>query len=431
VYGLFLGFPLWWVLGISAFVWPLFAIPMALWLVRQPAVRVPRGFAIWAAFLFWMTWSALRLSDSDTLIHFSYRASLYGAATIVLLYLFNMSRASLPASRVVVVLSVFWMFVVLGGFLGVVLPNASFTSPFERVVPARWANNEFVHDLVHPTFAQIQDVLGYDAPRPKAPFTYATNWGAAFGLLTPFVLLGWRMARTDRWRLLTAAVFVAALVPVVSSLDRGLWLSLGIGLVYAAIRFALAGRGRALRSVVVTIVAVLGIVYVTPLRGIVEERFAHPHSNNRRISLYQESVDLALRSPVLGYGSPQESTLGPNAPPVGTQGQFWQVLVSHGIPGAALFVAWFAFSFWRTRRARTDLELWCHTVVLVALVQAPFYDWLGAPLVVVMIAIALAARDARGEGDDARGAAARAASRGRRPEGRGRVTRRAPAGSTA
>jgi hypothetical protein len=400
MYALLLGFPLWWVLGISAFVWPMFALPMAFWLFRQPTIKVPRGFTIWAAFLFWMAWSAVRLDTSDKYVHFAYRASLYVAATIVLLYLFNMSRTSLPASRVVTVLAIFWMFVVVGGFLGVLLPNASFTSPFERVLPGRWANNEFVHDLVHPAFAQIQDVLGYEAPRPKAPFTYATNWGAAFGLLTPFVLLSWRYARTGVWRTITALMFVAALVPVVSSLDRGLWLSLGVGLVYAAVRFAMAGRGRALRSVVIVIVAVLGVVYLTPLRGLVEERFAHPHSNERRISLYQESIDLVLQSPFLGYGSPQESTINPNAPPVGTQGQFWQVLVSHGIPAALLFVAWFAYRFWRMRGARTDLELWCHTIVLIGLVQAPFYDWLGAPLVIVMIAIAIAARDANGVAND-------------------------------
>ena len=36
--------------------------------------------------------------------------------------------------------------------------------------------------------------------------------------------------------------------------------------------------------------------------------------------------------------------------------------------------------------------------IFIALVQAPFYDWLGAPLVIVMIAIALAAREARSPG---------------------------------
>ena len=45
--------------------------------------------------------------------------------------------------------------------------------------------NEFVHDLVHPALSQVQDILGYDEPLLKAPLTYATNWGAAFGVLTP------------------------------------------------------------------------------------------------------------------------------------------------------------------------------------------------------------------------------------------------------
>ena len=58
------------------------------------------------------------------------------------------------------------------------------------------------------------------------------------------------------------------------------------------------------------------------------DRFAHPHSNERRLGLYQESTDLVLTSPVLGFGTPVPSVNNPNAPPVGTQGQLWQVLVT-------------------------------------------------------------------------------------------------------
>jgi polysaccharide biosynthesis protein PslJ len=406
MYALFVGFPLWWILGISAFVWPLFAIPMAAWLFRQRSVLAPKGFAIWLAFLTWMLASATRLSGVDGVLHFGYRFSLYAAGTIVLLYVYNMSRSSLPASRIITVLAFFWIVVVVGGVLGVVLPNASFTSPFERVLPQRLIQNSFVHDLVHPAFAQIMDVLGYEAPRPKAPFTYATNWGAAFALLTPFVILGWRHAKTRTWKLVTAGSFLVALIPVVVSIDRGLWLGLGVGLLYAAGRFAFAGHGRALRTIIVVIVAILGIVLLSPLRTIVSERFAHPHSNERRLSLYQQSIEITLRSPWLGYGSPQQSSQNPNAPPVGTQGQIWQVLVSHGFPGVTLFLAWFVFRFWRMRHARSDIELWCHTVLLIALVQSPFYDWLGAPVVIIMIAIALGAREPERDAAEARAPAA-------------------------
>ena len=85
--------------------------------------------------------------------------------------------------------------------------------------------------------------------------------------------------------------------------------------------------------------------------------------------------------------------LNPNAPPVGTQGQLWEVLVSHGIPGAILFVWWFVFQFWRLRRTSPEVVLWSHTVILIALIQMPFYDSIGIPLAVIMIAIAVASRE--------------------------------------
>jgi hypothetical protein len=51
---LFLAFPLWWVLGLAAVIWVLLAIPMAVWLMLRRGVRVPKGFGIWLAFMFWM-----------------------------------------------------------------------------------------------------------------------------------------------------------------------------------------------------------------------------------------------------------------------------------------------------------------------------------------------------------------------------------------
>ena len=260
-------------------------------------------------------------------------------------------------------------------------------------MPQRLVGNEFVHDLVHPALSQVQDILGYDSPRPKAPFTYATNWGAAFGVLTPFVVLAWKQARRRGWKMLIAAVFVLGIVPVVSSLDRGLWLSLGIGMMYAAIRLAIAGNSRALRINLLLIVTVIAVVFLSPLKTLVSDRLAHPHSNERRLSLYQESTDRVMESPILGFGTPVPSIVNPNAPPVGTQGQLWEVLVSHGIPGAILFVWWFVFQFWRLRRTSPEVVLWSHTVILIALIQMPFYDSIGIPLAVIMIAIAVASRE--------------------------------------
>lgn len=57
----FLGLPVWWVLGlIDVIMVPIGAI-MALYLVRA-RIRVPRGFALWAVFLFFMGASIIELT---------------------------------------------------------------------------------------------------------------------------------------------------------------------------------------------------------------------------------------------------------------------------------------------------------------------------------------------------------------------------------
>lgn len=392
IYALFGGFPLWWILGLAGLVWPILAIPMAVWLFRQPRVLAPRGFTIWAAFLLWMLGSGTQLDSATRYIAFGYRASLYLSTTIVLLYVFNMSREALPTRTLISIMCVFWMVVVVGGFLGVLMPKLEFKSPVELVMPQGLASNEFVYDLVHPATSQIQHFLGYDQARPKAPFVYATNWGSAFGLLTPFVILSWTYAKTRRWKVVTAVMFVAAIVPVVNSLDRGLWLSIGVGLIYAAVRLAVAGQARALRAILILIPTLLGVIYLTPLRQLVDDRFAHPHSNEARLSLYQEAIQNVKESPLLGYGSPRPSE-DDNAPSVGTQGQFWLVLFSHGIPGVLLFVWWLLYQLWKFRAVSPPVAFWCHVLLVMAFVQLPFYGWLPAPLVVIAVAVAIAARE--------------------------------------
>jgi hypothetical protein len=339
-----------------------------------------------------MAGSIIMLDDADKYIRFGYMATLYVGATIVLLFVFNIPEEVLPTGKVIRILTLFWILVVGWGVLAVVFPTFEFTSPVEAILPQRLAGNEFVNELVHPALAQVHDFLGYESPRPKAPFTYATNWGAAYAFLAPFVILSWRATTSRRWKWLTAMVFLASMVPVIASLDRGLWLSLGVGLVYAALRLAMARSTRLMRNVLLLLTAVLMVVYLSPLRVLVTDRFANPHSNEGRLNLYGEAIDRIGESPLIGFGSPQPSRVNPNLPPVGTQGQFWQVLVSHGIPAVLLFLGWFLSQFWRLRSTKSDVGFWTHTLILIALIQVPFYDSLGMPLAIVMMAIGLANR---------------------------------------
>jgi O-antigen ligase len=282
--------------------------------------------------------------------------------------------------------------VALGGWLGIVSPSGSLPTLTEHLLPGSIAADPFVHELVHPSFAQVQNFLGYDLGRPKAPFAYTNDWGSNFGLLFPVFVLGWVGSR-NRFRRRVAPLFLlASLVPALYSLNRGMWLSIGVGLVYVAVGFAVRGRAGGAR-LLGTVVVVLGasLLLVAPLRSVVEDRLHTPHSNQGRELLYSQAIDLVERAPLIGHGAPQNVGGGHLLPDVGTQGQLWLVLVSQGLLGTIFFVTAIAGAAWRTRRGPT-VPFWCHVTLVVALVQLPFYDMLPVSLHVIALCAAVALR---------------------------------------
>ena len=73
--------------------------------------------------------------------------------------------------------------------MGVVVPNGSFTTPLEKLAPHKIATNTLFISLAHPTFAQVQDFLGFPVGRPTAPYDYTNTWGSAYALLLPFFFI--------------------------------------------------------------------------------------------------------------------------------------------------------------------------------------------------------------------------------------------------
>ncbi|GBC87514.1 hypothetical protein HRbin12_01524 [bacterium HR12] len=389
---MFLGFPIWWALGIGAFIWPILALPLTFSLLRRSALRIPRGFWLWLLFLLWVVGSASQLDEGIRGMTWGYRAVSYFAATILFLYLYNEPRDRLSDRRVLLTLLVFWVYVTLGGLLGVIAPRFEFESPLEHVLPGRLASNEFVHALVHPAAAQISTFLGYEAPRPKAPFEYTNDWGSAFALTTPLAIAAFPYVQRGGQRLAVLAMLLISIVPVVLSLNRGLLLSLGAALLYALVRTAANGRHRPALGIGFGLAIVVIFAIASPLRDVIEARFQTPHSNQRREALYVETLSGALRSPILGFGAPRPSEANPNMPSVGTQGQLWLVLYSQGIPGALFYVGWHLVGYLRTLRRSSWTGFWCNVVALIALLQLPYYGHIAAQLQVIMVALALGLR---------------------------------------
>lgn len=386
VRALFIAFPLWWVLGLGNLIWPLLAVPMALGLVVRGRVRAPRGFGVWLLFLFWMLVSGFAIDDVR-IVGWAFRATLYLAVTVLFLYVYNAPRQRLPVRTIALTMAAFWVVVVLGGYLGVLLPYGGFSTPVEKLLPAS-LDYPYVHELVHPKFAQISGVEQGYPPRTQAPFTYTNEWAANFAMLVPFVFIALALTRRGGFRLLLLLLLPLSLVPAFLSLNRGLLLSLAVGLSYAAVRSTLHGRVRALAAVVL----VVGIAVTVAPRLPERAEQSQGESDQTRLTLYTETIRRAAGSPLFGFGAPRPSE-DPTNPSAGTQGQLWMVLFSHGVPGLVFFMGWYLWAVWRSRATPSNTRLWTHVTMLIGTLLLPVYGMLPSGLAVFMVAAAVSWRE--------------------------------------
>ncbi|WP_374058837.1 O-antigen ligase family protein [Planomonospora sp. ID67723] len=390
----FVFYPLWWVLGLAPFAGLIFALPMVANLVRRGRVVVPRGFGIWLLFLLAMVVAGTQLDSVPRLVGLLFRLTAYGSATVIFVYVYNCSSRSLPVGRAVEFLVAFWIWVVIGGYLGVLFPEGSITTPMERLMPPSIAANELVGELIHPKFAEVQHPWGAAEPfvRPSAPFPYTNAWGSHYALLLPMVLLFMRIRGTVRQGVLLALLATASLVPAFATLNRGMLLAVGFALVYGALRYAAKGHVKGLVAVVGAMVVGAVVAYLTGVADGITSRTSVSGSNDDRVGIYLEAFLRTLESPVLGYGAPRPSaTIGVS---VGTQGQFWNIMFSFGFPALLLFTLFLAGLAWRTRTLPLDL-VWLHVVPVMAVFMMFYYGLDSTQLVVIFTAAALGLRHLR------------------------------------
>src|SRR5436190_2049178 len=417
---IYYGYPIWWVVGGAQLIFIAMAVPMAFALLRRP-VRVPRGFALWLLFLVWVAASVLVLwtnvpgtvpvHGASRLFIFTYRLLWYLALTIVLLYDGNLDEDALPGQSIARMLGFMFVVIVLGGLLSIIDPHLQFRSLTERVLPHRVSSNAFFHQIVHPRVAQVQSFLGFADARPSAPYYYTNAWGCNLSLCLPFFILAWRDRRAGWRRAVAPVVLLAALVPAIYSLNRGLWIGVIAMAVYVSMRFAVQGRVWAVRGLVGAVL-VGGLVFVaSPLHSLVQQRLHHGHSNARRTDLAGTTLrTTADSSPIIGFGNTRRvlgnfSSIAGGArpdcpfcaaPPLGTQGHLWLVVVSQGLVGAGLFLVFFVRRFAASLRDKSAYAVAGTAVLVAAAVELPFYDMLSDPLFTCMIAVALLWRSEAG-----------------------------------
>ncbi|WP_431711839.1 hypothetical protein [Glutamicibacter uratoxydans] len=399
----------------------LIAIPFARQLFKKK-VLVPRGFGWWILFLIWVAagvfllWAnapdAVPGGGPGRLLVFFYRCLWYASCTIALLWILNARKDQVSDSWIVRLLG--WMFVVTvgGGLLGMIAPRFEVTSLVEMILPSSIRSNSFISSLVHPAASSLTNFLGREEFRPMAPFSYANSWGSNLSMYLPFFVLGWIIGRRGWQRILGVLVLIAAVPPVVYSMNRGLWASLGVGalilVVYLILRVPRKQRLRLIASLSAALIIGAVGFSMSPLADSATERLDNAHSNERRAQLLTLSaVSAATGSPVAGFGTTRDvqgnfaSIAGGGSadcsacrvPPLGTQGHIWLVVFTQGVVGLVFFLAFFLHQGLAFLRARTHLQLLALSVLTFFALQMFIYDTLGTPLLTIMLAIGLAWRE--------------------------------------
>ncbi len=368
----FVGYGAGWVLGLGDLVWPLCALIMLGLLIRTRDVRVPTGFGMWLLFLGWMLASGVHVDSAGRMLGFGYRAALYAGATVIAVYAFNAAR-SVTLRHVCGVMVVFLAVMTVFGLAALAFPLLRIDTPLSYVVPGGLRSNQMVQEMVVRRLTQYNpDSWEQTVPRPSAPFLYTNTWGNVYSLVLPLALLYVTMVRRTRRAAAAAAVCALSVVPALLTLNRGMFVGLGVVALFVAVHGIRWGRaGRAVGLLAVVGVAAV-VTLLSPVGTRLRERVSTGSSTEDRLELYRSTVSVALESPLLGHGAPRPAEFS-WLPALGTQGQLWTVLFSHGLVAVMLFLAWFVRSLvpaWR-RGDRGAAVL--GGVVLATVVESLFY----------------------------------------------------------
>ena len=95
---LFLGFPLWWALGLGGMIHPVFAVIMGMQLLQRRRVRLPRGFGLWCLYIIWVIGSAIVLNQGQPLAYL-YRLMMYLSVTVFFVWIYNAPRTCFRRAR--------------------------------------------------------------------------------------------------------------------------------------------------------------------------------------------------------------------------------------------------------------------------------------------------------------------------------------------
>ncbi len=405
-----------WVLGIGDMVWPIAALAAVIALQGVRGLRMPPLGFVWLLFLVWIVASLAMVDTSGRMVGAIYRLIMIWAAGALGFYVYHARRA-LTTRAVLTSMTVFLACTTIGGYVAMAAPLLVFKTPMAYLLPDALLNNELVREMaIRRTTQWNPDTWVVQEPRPSAPFLYSNTWGNVYSFALPLALAHLRLewALRSRWRWIVLLVCLSSVVPAVATLNRGMFV--GLGIVAAWVGFQYLRVGKWLPVLTGLFVALLGFVawMLSPASDSLLARVETTNSTEDRFTLYVMTLAEVAKSPLFGYGAPRPSADG-WLPAMGTQGHFWTVVFSYGFVGLALFLGFFVWAFGKAINRFDLLGAILGGLMLATLIESLFYGLMTGMMVALPMAAMILRRD-RIEVDQHQPIPARA--------GRGRIERR-------
>lgn len=394
------GFPLWWITGTTVILAGILTIVMASYLVIGRSVPVLPGMAALGAFLLWVLACVSMIDSGDRLLGYLYRTTILIFVITAFVYTIR-SAGQLTRRRVISALTFVWFFTIACGLVAMAIPEVRLTTPVGLMLPDGIRSNSYVQDLFFPPMAEIQRPFGSPETfvRPAAPFPYANSWGVAIVLLSPIAVACFLQARLLLLRLAILVGFVAMIPPAIATGNRGMFGALALSGAYVVVRMAARNRAAPVLSLGILGLAGVGALIASGLLERISTRQQYGDSLGTRASLYVETIERTMQSPLLGYGAPRPSQLQEIS--LGTQGYVWMLMFSYGFVGLALFLTFLWGTTLRTWRAPGDVDLVLHSMLVAASVVIVVYGLdIMQLLTIVLVAAVLVRRRHGFEPDD-------------------------------
>ncbi len=385
------GLPLLWVLGLYPYVWILPLATYGLAIVAHPdRYRMPTGALALAGFVVLVGVSGVHVGTAEGLMLFGYRWAIMASLWCCLVWFANVPRHRLPTEVVHYWLGLVFVGCIIFGYLVLLAGTFNAPSVLQVVLPAGIGGSGFIDSVSSLRLAEVTNYLGFTLARPSAPMAYANGWGSTVGLTLPFFFGVFVRSSLPRRRRFGRVVLVLACVPMVFSFNRGLWMSVVLLLVFWSVRRAIGGDWSGVRVAAAVVVAAGLILVLSPLGEMAVTKIETASaSNESRGSLYEEAFAGALKSPVLGWGSPKPQE---GMPPIGTHGLVWWIMYNHGFIALGLFLVWMARSAWSALHTRREVEVWSAVAFVIFVLQFGFYGLL-PQLPIIGVAAGLVQRD--------------------------------------